>query len=155
LECGGGGSTLWLVDHGLKVTVIEHDPLWAQELSLVAGPPAQVLLREPAECGSITSEGVAGFLDQYVGAVSEFPEESFDGVIIDGRARVASLLAAIPKLRPGGFLVFDDTDRPRYAEAVERLTTWQSRCFQGLKGTATIYETTVYRKPTWQRGGIQ
>ena len=42
----------------------------------------------------------------------------FDLIVIDGRAREACLRAAIPHLADNGLIVFDNTRRKRYREAI-------------------------------------
>lgn len=147
LEFGGGGSTLWFLDLGASVTVVEHDEKWAAVLQARVGPNATVILRAPEMAGSVRGSGGGGFFDGYVAVASELEDESFDGVVVDGRARVACMLAALPKLRPGGFLVFDDTHRDRYRAALSDVADWDMRRFEGLKGKATLFETSVLRKP--------
>ena len=43
-----------------------------------------------------------------------------DVIAVDGRDRVNCVKHAMPKLKPGGVLVLDDSHRPRYREAFER-----------------------------------
>ncbi len=54
----------------------------------------------------------------YVGAIDEVGGE-FDLIVIDGRAREACLVAALPHVAAGGLIVFDNTHRKRYQEAIE------------------------------------
>ena len=60
----------------------------------------------------------------YIAAIDEFEDEYFDIIAIDGRERVACLVHAIPKLRPGGVLVLDDSNRPKYGEFSRLLQEW-------------------------------
>ena len=43
----------------------------------------------------------------------------FDIIVVDGRARVACCMASLPHLAPGGLIVLDDAQRPRYREGIE------------------------------------
>ena len=43
---------------------------------------------------------------------------TFDLVVVDGRARNACFHRAVPRLAPGGVLVFDNVDRQRYRDAI-------------------------------------
>ena len=85
-------------------------------------------------------------------AVEELPprsrrclDEAFDLVVIDflespEATRVEAVRAAREKVRPGGYLLLDDSDRPGYAEAYELLaagvgaasaasrTSWPEAC---------------------------
>ena len=39
-------------------------------------------------------------------------------VVVDGRQRAACLEQALPKLRPGGLILFDNSGRRRYRQAI-------------------------------------
>jgi hypothetical protein len=47
----------------------------------------------------------------YAAFIDRFPDHSFDLVIIDGRARAACIQHAIPKVKKGGYLLVDDSER--------------------------------------------
>jgi predicted O-methyltransferase YrrM len=62
--------------------------------------------------------GYAGLdFSDYVAAIKHVPG-TFDLVVIDGRAREACLGAALPRLAPGGVIVYDNTRRARYRRAI-------------------------------------
>jgi predicted O-methyltransferase YrrM len=111
-EYGGGGSTLWFLDHGLEVVTVEHDPAWASILQQTASSPSWTLLVRSLDDGAA----------DYVGAVDDYPDDHFDLVVVDGRERARCVDAALSKVRPGGMLVVDDVDRARYAPALARLS---------------------------------
>jgi hypothetical protein len=52
------------------------------------------------------------------------------------------------KVRPGGYLLLDDSDRPGYAEAYELLEGWRERRFTGVKDEwPEACETAIFRRP--------
>jgi len=108
-EFGGGGSTLWFLDHGLEVVTDEHDAAWARILEQATASASWSLLVHSLDDG-----GAA-----YVDAIGDYPDGHFDLVVVDGRYRVRCVAASLAKVRPGGMLVVDDTDRERYAAALE------------------------------------
>jgi hypothetical protein len=56
--------------------------------------------------------------------------QSFDMVLVDGRARIACLYRAVDKVAPGGALVLDNSDYERYQPAlVNFLPAWRRRDF--------------------------
>lgn len=132
-EYGGGGSTLWLQDQGAAVTVAEHDEQWHQRLSQVLLPGTEIMLRRTEPIGQITSAVEPGFFDGYVAAIDEEAADSFALVIVDGRARTECVRHAVPKVKPGGLLLLDDTDRARYQPAIALLAGWERHVFEGLK----------------------
>lgn len=147
-EYGGGGSTLWLHDRGAQVTVAEHDAGWHAQLAAALPTGVRVLLVPPQPAGSITSAVEPGFFDDYAAAADGEPDGSLDLVIVDGRARVDCALRAMPKVKPGGLLLLDDTDRPRYRPAADALAGWERHVFAGLKpGQRFAAQTSVWRRP--------
>jgi predicted O-methyltransferase YrrM len=142
LELGSGRSTIWFARRAGHVLSFEDDEFWAQhtrgrlrELGL-----DNVDLRlEPVEA--------------LPGAVAELPAASFDLVLVDflespAVTRIDALRPAMKKVRPGGLLLLDDSDRPGYAEAYELLAGWRERRFVGIKdGWPEACETTIFRKP--------
>lgn len=146
-EFGGGGSTLWLLDRGASVVCVESDPQWHAELARTLGERVDLRLIPARASGSDAVPGA--FFDDYVGAVRECLDSSLDLVIVDGRARVACGLAAMSKVKPGGMLLLDDSDRPRYAPLREALQSWQVADYRGLKpGGGPVCHTSVWQRPT-------
>jgi predicted O-methyltransferase YrrM len=147
-EFGGGGSTLWLEDLGAEITVTEHDGEWHAQLAATLSPRTTVLFRPPQEAGIVSSAVVPGFFDAYAATIDDEPDGSFDLVIVDGRARVECVRHVMPKVRPHGLLILDDTERARYAPAVKMLADWERRVFVGLKpGLRAPAQTSVWRRP--------
>jgi hypothetical protein len=89
-----------------------------------------------------------GDFEGYVKAIAECADDSLDLVLVDGRCRAACVLEAAAKVRPGGLLVLDDSDRDRYQPAHHGLRTWPRREFWGIKPfTVPPARTTVWTKP--------
>ena len=110
-EYGGGGSTLWFLDRGATVVTVEHHPGWADHLQREVTGDGWTLLQRGLEDDAAA----------YVDAIGEYDDDSFDLVVVDGRERARCAIAASAKVRPGGWLIVDDVDRERYAEAVGNL----------------------------------
>jgi hypothetical protein len=147
-EFGTGGSTLWLEDLGATITSVEHDSSWYELVRTHVGPAADVILRAPRAGGRLYSEVDDHSFDEYVAAIDGFPPGSFDLVVVDGRCRVAALTRSIEKVKPGGFLLLDDSERARYGEAESILRAWPAFRFQGLRpGGGTPSQTTCWRRP--------
>jgi Methyltransferase domain len=147
-EYGGGGSTLWLQDRGAAVTAVEHDKQWHWQLAEQFPTGRELLFRPPGTSGTVTSAMAPGFFDAYVAAIDDQPDGSQDLVIVDGRARVESVRHAMPKVKPGGLLLLDDTDRASYQPAIDMLGAWECHVFTGLKpGHRGPTQTSVWRRP--------
>ncbi|HEY5516542.1 MAG TPA: class I SAM-dependent methyltransferase [Pengzhenrongella sp.] len=126
-EYGSGASSLWLAARSGEVHTVEHDAGFAEVMRDAltrSGLADKVTLHEvPAEDSGtpVTRSGRRGedSVDYTAYARSiELPGGDFDLVVVDGRARVACLHAALGQLAPGGLVVFDDAQRPRYRAGI-------------------------------------
>ena len=148
-EFGAGGSTLWLEDQGFSVTSVESDPGWFTHLRrCVRRPSTDVVLIAAASHGSISSSIDPGYFDGYVSHISQFADDTFDLVVIDGRCRVAAGTTSMTKVRPGGLLLLDDSARERYGPLRHALSDWEAHTFLALRpGGTPPSSTTIWRKP--------
>ena len=80
-----------------------------------------------------------------------YPDNFFDLVIIDGAQRHTCMKQAIPKVRSGGYLLLDDSNRPDYLTNVELLKEWKRKDFLSPKpyveGVRLLSPTTIWQKP--------
>jgi predicted O-methyltransferase YrrM len=99
LEFGSGMSTLWLARRCGRLFSVEHSAEW---FAIVSGE----LERQGLD--NVTY-ALRPERDGYVG----FPEgaDPFDLVIVDGSWRKECFERAVERLKPGGFLYVDDTDK--------------------------------------------
>lgn len=122
-EYGSGASSLWLSARSGGVWTVEHDAGFADvmrsafarsavadRVHLLEVPPAQ--MAEPRTRSGRRGEDHLDY-SEYARAIEQ-AGGPFDLVVVDGRARVACCAAAVPHLAPGGVIVFDDSQRPRY-----------------------------------------
>lgn len=127
-EYGSGASSLWLAARAGEVWTVEHDAGFAEVMRAAfarTGTGDRVhLLEVPATAMAVprTRSGRRGedrvdYTD-YAQAI-ERAGGAFDLVVVDGRARVACMQAALPYLAPGGVVVFDDAQRPRYRAGIQ------------------------------------
>ena len=147
-EFGGGGSSLWLADHGADLTVVEHDESWAEQLAKALPASVKLVIQPAADTGRLASEGGPGFFDGYVTTIDDCADGELDLVIVDGRCRTECAEHAIPKVRRGGMLLLDDSDRKRYRKVPSMLRGWTEFTVRGLKPGASVPATTsVWRAP--------
>lgn len=123
-EWGSGASTLWLSRRVGSITTVEHHRGFAEHIAPTLAERANItsLIVEPVESATpkvpSAKEGHKGLdFAGYVAAI-ETADGPFDLIVIDGRAREACLRAALPHLADGGLIVFDNTRRKRYREAM-------------------------------------
>jgi LPS sulfotransferase NodH len=135
-EYGGGGSTLWMAQRAGEVVTVEHDPEWAEVLRTQTADLTNATL--------LVRSAVDDYAD-YVPAIDDYPDGYFDLVVVDGRERVRCFARALPKVRPGGLLLLDDTERSRYAPAFDLAEGVRHVTVRGLKpGNSKAAQTTVW-----------
>lgn len=107
-EYGAGASTRYFASRVAAVRAVEHDAAFAARLR--EGLPANAEIEvQPAGTPA------------YAGAIAAAPF-SPDIVNIDGRDRPACADLAVRHVARTGVILFDDTERPAYGEALARLT---------------------------------
>jgi len=139
-EYGSGASSLWLAERSGELHTVEHDAGWAAIMRDAlddAGCPGTVILHEvpavalehPVTRSGRRGEDTVDYTD-YANAIGRAGGQ-FDLVVVDGRARVACLNAALPHLAPGGLAVFDDAQRLRYRSGI-RAAGLPRRAMRGM-----------------------
>jgi hypothetical protein len=159
-EYGAGGSTLYFARRVRSVVSVEHDEGFYDVVRGLVSKKGigncEVMHRAPTPCadsdGAFSSSqwkyrGLC--FETYVKAIDGYPDHSFDLVLVDGRARVACVKRAIEKIKPGGAIMLDNSDRPAYAGAGKSLA-WLARCdFTGITPCdLESSQTTVWRLPS-------
>jgi predicted O-methyltransferase YrrM len=142
LELGSGRSTLWLARRARTVLSFEDNAEWMARA------------RE-----RLTEKGIAGAelreipIEHFVTEVASLPDDSFDLVVVDflespQAERLEAVRVARSKVRAGGYLLLDDSDRPAYAAAADVLAGWREKRFAGVKdGWPQAVETAIFRRP--------
>jgi len=157
-EFGCGGSTLFLNGKVESMTSVEHDSGWAKVVSekLEGNPNFSIQFIPEDEQGDEEFQSIHGmnesgsYFETYSKAASNLPDESLDLLIIDGRSRPACLKYSHSKVKPGGYLLFDNSNRESYQEAISTfLKDWEREDFKGV----TVYDaffnqTSLFRKPS-------
>lgn len=142
LELGSGRSTLWLARRAGSVLSFEDNEFWLAQVS----ERVDAARLDNVELRLLPVERIAAEL-------SAMPDASLDLLVVDflespGATRVEAVRAGREKVRPGGYLLLDDSDRPSYAGAYELLSGWRERRFTGVKDEwPAACETAVFRRP--------
>jgi len=139
LEIGAGSSTVWFAEHAGHVTSFENNRDFYNTVleELVARGLDNVQLQFMPDYPT-KGIGIKGV-------------DLFDVIVIDGRGRVHCVQECYKLLAPGGLLVLDDSQRPKYKTAINLLDGlgWECRHFE-------IDFTNDYgyrpRTSVWRRG---
>lgn len=132
-EFGSGGSTLYFLNHPTAHTVsVEHDEAWYNTTKqsipstllrkwtgLLHIPennpsPDQSLENDPSAYYTGVERHKHQLFKAYVTSIDKYEKDHFDIILVDGRSRPACIMHAIPKLKSGGILVYDNAERRRY-----------------------------------------
>jgi predicted O-methyltransferase YrrM len=142
LEVGAGRSTVWFARRAGSVLSFEDNEFWVKETR-----------RRLRELGLANVELRQLPVEGFAAEVEGLPDAAFDLVVVDfleapAVTRIDVLKPAMKKVKPGGLLLLDDSDRPGYSEAFELLSGWRFRRFVGVKdGWPEACETGLFRRP--------
>jgi hypothetical protein len=160
-EYGSGGGTLFLAQRAGELHSVEHDAEWYEATRAAldqAGLDVDYVLVEPSALeGSDIPYGLDSFTstgaelrglsyEAYVRTIDRFADASLDLVVIDGRARASCAKRALPKVRDGGHILLDNSDRDEYRPVFELLADHGRVDFEGL----TPYERQLSRASAWR-----
>ena len=159
LEYGSGRSTVFFANKLKKLISIEHHAEWHKKVEnlLTKSNLSNVeYLLIPEQTTGNDNEDIEletkllkfdgtearDEFNNYDNKVNEYPDEYFDFVLIDGRARVKCGLNAINKLKKDGIFVLDNSERPRYLPLHTTLESWPK-----VETTTGLTNTTIWIKP--------
>jgi predicted O-methyltransferase YrrM len=150
-EWGSGSSTIWLSTHSINVTSVESESEWAKRVRERCAD-ALVRLIPAANSGTMRSEPQLRdhgnhFFDDYVNAIDDYADRSFDLIIVDGVCRAECARRAATKIKPGGLVVVDDTNWRFLDSCFEPFRTWETKRIRGFKHMSPdVWETTFFRR---------
>jgi len=131
-EYGSGGSTMFWLSRVQELVSVEHDLSWYRKMKkkleeqsvsniryILAEPVsdsrfAEKRFENPADYISGDPEYAGKNFEAYAKSIDGFPDQYFDIIIVDGRARPSCIQHGIPKLKKNGWLIIDNTERRYY-----------------------------------------
>ena len=167
-EYGSGGSTLLWQDLGSTCVSVEHDPDWFKIMcgylnssnnityKLIPPIPSDALATQDYSDPRLYLSADPKFqtynFTNYVSYINNFPNEYFDLILIDGRARPSCIMHSVPKVKPGGMLVLDNSEREYYtSKAGSFIKHFECKKFPGLIPTlAHTTQTSIYIRQKFQ-----
>ncbi|MBC7778238.1 MAG: hypothetical protein H7246_22585 [Phycisphaerae bacterium] len=167
-EFGGGGSTLYFCKNVAEVVTVEDNLGWFKILTETVQAkgytnwrgffvPSEILNDprprshvDPADFKSSNRSLENMSFEKYARTIDQFPEAYFDLILVDGRARPSCTQQAIPRLKKGGFLVVDNTERSHYLAHFQDIIAMQFTVEEDRIGpiayTPDFTGTTILRK---------
>ena len=158
-EFGSGGSTKFFVNRVKEIHSVEHDERWYNLVEKELGGFQNLILNlKKGEEKPFSREGFTFDEDEdpldfgnYANTISEFEDQYFDLILIDGKARNACIKHAIPKLKHGGYLIVDNSHRKAYAETLSSISKWQIfRSFGPSVTSKRFTQTSFFQKPSYE-----
>ena len=148
-EYGTGGSTLFFARRVKTLVSVEHYSDWFAKLTKslegIRVNNCSLLLREPevSSLRDVPTYGPGTYtstdeqykyvrFEAYVKSIDCYPDESFDLVLVDGRSRATCILHALPKIKPDGYLMLDNSERSQYGTAEALLSQHERTDFFGV-----------------------
>ena len=132
-EWGSGGSTLYFAGKVDRVYSAEHDKMWFDK---VAGeldkrgisnciywliPPQRGIKKTDLSYKSNDIEYKNFNFRDYCLSINKFPDRFFNLIFVDGRARNSALRVAYRKVRKGGYIILDNSERTVYRQGMNFL----------------------------------
>jgi SAM-dependent methyltransferase len=149
-EYGSGASTVWLANRAHEVISVDHDANWIEfsrsRLAELGNAKVELVPADPQPVADRRFlSGKSGYHGQtfkaYVEAINRWPG-TFDLIVVDGRARAACLAKAADRLAQGGMIVFDNSHRRRYREAIA-VSGLEAKVTRGLVPSLPIPDETT------------
>jgi hypothetical protein len=133
-EYGGGSSTIYFARRIGELVTVEHHAEWFQNISKVIaekqitnwkgilaeaqeGNPFGNSISDPKHYVSDDANYKGKHFQKYASAIDSYADSFFDLVLVDGRVRPSCMHHAIPKIKSGGLLILDNSDRSYYHTA--------------------------------------
>lgn len=134
IEFGAGISTLFLAERCKQLISIEGDPVWYYRVSS--------WLKKRA----INNVSLKLILDKemYISEIEKYPDKYFDFILIDGLHRLEIFINALPKVKPGGFIIFDNSDSPPYKRFLDEYYARIKEQYIRIRTIGPLHETTFF-----------
>lgn len=131
-EYGMGKSTFFWAKHAKEVISVEYNLQWAERIEhelqkadirnvTIFKIPAQERIdnaepdvSDPAQFAPEDDRMKGLSFKKFVIKINDFPDDYFDLVFIDAKARASCIIAAMPKIKVHGLIVLDNSERGYY-----------------------------------------
>ena len=164
-EYGCGSSTIFYAEHCASVESVEHEQDWATKVAKTlemrrlknwkihhVAAEKKGSSKDFLDPDSYYSKAQKVWFRIYSQAII-LTRETFDLISVDGRSRAACMKHSIQFVKPGGFLVLDNSERPRYGRGADLVPQdWKRWDFTG-PGSSNAWKAATegfLRSKEWQ-----
>jgi hypothetical protein len=145
-EYGSGGSTIFFSKICKEVVSVENDPYWYLKIKNKIKNNCLLYYKsaQPGAKGysSTDPRSTGKNFNNYVSVIDRYHDNYFDLIFVDGRARNSCLKASISKVKDGGYIMLDNSERPEYVEGIKTLEPFIEKKEKFTDGNS---ETTVFK----------
>lgn len=143
-EYGSGGSTLFFAKRAKEVVSVEHHREWynlvKEELRkrniknidykliepIMSGEYDRLRIADPDAYVSDDDNSAGMTYEAYAKSIMQYPDNYFDLVVVDGRVRPSCMFHALNKVKKGGILLLDNSERIHYLRIMQKyLQGWE------------------------------
>lgn len=146
-EYGSGGSTIFFARRVRKIISVEYQLSWFFGVWIALWGRGifnfRLHLARPERGAKIKRDYMSSdpninsfSFKKFVTTIDQYSDHYFDLVFVDGRARNQCVKHAIPKVKKGGYLMLDDSDREIYQVGKNYLLKYKQTKLDG----ATIWK---------------
>lgn len=145
-EYGCGGSTLFFARRVKYVLSVEYQLLWFLGITFALWRRGimnfKLHFSKPETGGNLNRNYMSSdpnlksfSFKKFVTTIDQYPDRYFDLVFVDGRARNQCVKHATNKVKKGGYILLDDSDRESYKAGKSYLSKYKQIKLEG----ATIW----------------
>jgi len=136
-EWGSGGSTLFITKKIKSLVSVEHNKNWYKIMQ------TKLKNKNLKNCSYNLVEDPR----LYYQFINKYPDEFFDIIIIDGIERESCIEQSILKIKKGGYIILDNSERPEYSSGIKKLNEFERKdfCGPGLQNKY-FWKTTIFKK---------
>lgn len=168
-EFGSGTSTLYFATKVKKIISIEHDKNWYNNIKgkfiqeqinncdYILIEPENITDKnsktiDPKHTSDLKNYELFHFR-KYIESINKYPDKHFDLIFIDGRVRIACIQNSIRKIKPGGYLVLDNSDEKKYKLTQKILKNYKKLDFFDIAPVNPYFKTSkisFWKTSIWQ-----
>jgi hypothetical protein len=157
-EWGSGHSTFYFAERVKRIISVEHNFEWYDKIGPMLNeydnfdyfyvPIERLKIKTDYYPGSYSSKNskYKGYsFEGYVKIIDSYPDNIFDFILIDGRSRASCVLHALNKIKSGGYLMLDNSERNHYSCILSYLSKYKKQDFYGPGRGGLEWNTTIWR----------